>query len=58
MPDDVSKRVTQIIAEQAMLDPEVYTNGDKVRQLQQDRADEVGALGRLEAEWSRRADEV
>ncbi len=23
MPDDVSKRVTQIIAEQAMLDPEV-----------------------------------
>jgi ATP-binding cassette subfamily F protein 3 len=40
-----------------LLDPAVYSDGEKVRALQQERTAAVDELGPLEAEWERRAEE-
>jgi ATP-binding cassette subfamily F protein 3 len=42
--------------DEALVDPEVYTDGERCRALQAEREAVVAELGPLEAEWARRAE--
>jgi ATP-binding cassette subfamily F protein 3 len=49
-------RIRQI--DELMLDPEIYTDGERCRDLQRERGGLHAELEPLEFEWSRRADDV
>lgn len=54
--EEIESRISEI--DRNMVDPEVYTDGEKCRALQRERAALVAELEPIEFEWSRRADEA
>ena len=54
--EDIQKKIRAI--DEKMLDPAVYSDGTKCRELQIERAHQERELEPLETEWARRAEEV
>ncbi len=52
--EEIEQQIADLDAR--MLDPEVYTDGDRCRELKQTRTELQGQLKPLEVEWASRAE--